>query len=150
MDRDATGFEQGGLVGERREAVRRVAAPCLAEQVPPHALRRLRGPEPGPVDRRPDPLAVDPLERLRDGHDRDRRAVAGRSGRHGRDERRLDQRPGGVVDEDHPGRIGLMPVEGREPGVDGLLAAFAARDDLDDARRQPAGGRDLGPSMRTR
>jgi hypothetical protein len=33
-----------------------------------------------------------------------------------------------------------MPVEGREPGVDGLLAAFAARDDLDDARRQPGGG----------
>ena len=43
-----------------------------------------------------------------------------------------------------------MPVEGREPGVDGLLPAFAAGDDLDDARRQPAGGRDLGPSMRTR
>ena len=148
MDRDATGFEQGGLVGEGRGAVRRVAPPGLAEQVPSDALRRLRRPERGPVDRRPDPLAVDPLERLRDGHDRDRRAVAGGGRRDRRDERRLDQRPGRVVDEHHPGRVRRVPVERREPGVDGLLAALAARDDLDDARRQPARGRDLGASLR--
>ena len=147
MDRDATGFEQGGLVGERRGAVRRVAPPCLAEQVASHALRGLRRPEPGPVDRRPDAVAVDPLERLRDGHDRDRRPVTGGRGRDRRDERRLDQRPGRVVDEHHPGRVRAVPVEGGEPGVDGLLAALAAGDDLDDARRQPAGGGDLGPPL---
>ena len=46
--------------------------------------------------------------------------------------------------------VGLVPVEGREPGVDGFLAARAAGDDVDDARRQPAGGRDLGPSLGAR
>ena len=132
MDRDATGFEQGGLVGERREAARREAPLGRAEQVPSHALRRLRRPEPGPVDRRPDAVAVDPLERLGDGHDRDRRAVSGGGGRDRRDERRLDQWPGRVVDEHDPGRVGGVAVEGREPGVDRLLAALAAGDDLDD------------------
>ena len=45
-------------------------------------------------------LAVDPLERLRDRHDRDRGAVRAVASATARDERRVDERPRAVVDQD--------------------------------------------------
>ena len=83
-------------------AVRRVAAPRLAEQVPSHALRRLRRPERRPVDRRPDAIAVDPLERSprrgTTGIAAPWRAVAVATAAMSDG---VDQRPRRVVDEDH-------------------------------------------------
>ena len=117
MDSDATGFEQRGFIGERRRSIGREAAPRAAEQVATDALRRLGGPEPGPLDRLAYPIAVDALEGLGDGHDRDGRAVtSGRLG-DGRDKRRIDEGPRSVVDEDDPGRVRGVAVErGGLPG----------------------------------
>ena len=137
MDSDATGFEQGGFVGECRRPVGRKATPGLAEQVAADALRRLGGPESGPLDGLAHPIAVDALEGLGDGHDRDGRPVTSGRLRDGRHQCRIDQGPRSVVDQDDAGRLRVMPIEGGEAGPDRLLATAAARDDLDDARRKP-------------
>ena len=50
MDRDATGFEQGGLVGECGGAIGREAPIGVAQDVASDPLRRLRGTETSPVD----------------------------------------------------------------------------------------------------
>ena len=80
-------------------AVRRVAAQCRRSRprrtpcgVWPSRARSDR--------RRRRSLAVDALERLRDGHDGDRGAVRGGGGRHRRDDRAADERPGAVMDQD--------------------------------------------------
>ena len=126
----------------------REAPPGLAEQVPADALRRLRGPEPRPLDRRPDQVAVDPLERLRDA------ARPGSPPRAGRWRPRPPRRA--------PARPAAGPRRGRGPprSASGAWRSSAANPawtdscrrsppatTSDDARRQPARGRHLGPSL---
>ena len=68
----------------------------------------------------------------------------------GGDETRIDQRARGVVDEDHAGLVGVVPVERHEPGVDRFLAAFASGHHVDDGRRQPWRGGHLGEAFARR
>jgi len=60
MDRDATGFEQGGLIGEGLRAARGEPAIRLAQEIAPDALGGLGGAEIGPVDRLGDAARLDP------------------------------------------------------------------------------------------
>jgi 2-C-methyl-D-erythritol 4-phosphate cytidylyltransferase/2-C-methyl-D-erythritol 2,4-cyclodiphosphate synthase len=76
MDRDSTGLQQRGFIGPGLGAVRRVLGVCPFQEAAADALRRLGGYYATPVDCGPHAIAVEPLERLRDGYDRDRGPVA--------------------------------------------------------------------------
>src|SRR5450631_1396167 len=99
MDRDSTGLQQRGLVGPGFGAVRRILGVGPLQEAAADALRRLGGHYAAPVDRNADAISVQPLERLGDGYDRDRGAMAGRRFRHGTDQAWARQRPRGIVDE---------------------------------------------------
>ena len=110
----------------------------------------------GAIDGGPDQFALEPLQRLGYAQDRNGGAVPG--GRLGdcSNQGRADQRPSGVVDEDHgierlrragPGpRLGLRRGgfgQSRYSGRDRLLAPLPARDHGHDRVRQPGRGGDL-------
>ena len=124
MDRDGTGLQQGGLVGEGGRQIRREPLPGVEQQAPAGTLGRLRGGEAGALDGLDDAIAVHALERLRDREHREGRPVGDHGVDHRLDEHRRDQRPGPVVDQhraiarrpDRSGRGGGRPPRPR-PGV---------------------------------
>ena len=113
MNRDSTGLQQRGLVGELAVALRRERRPAPAAAARGGALRRLCRGERRPVHGLDDPSVLDPLERLGDRQDRQGRAVRLHGGRDRVDERRRRERAGAVVDEDRP--ITAVRVELGEP-----------------------------------
>ena len=150
MDGDSTGLEQGGLVGELARAVRRERRPRVEQEPAPRALRRL-GRRAAPTRStvpRTTPVPH-PLERLGDGQDRERRAVARDRVGDGLHERGRDQRARAVVDEDRrgPRPAGSRASSQRTPAATDCLAGRAARHDGRHAGREP---RCCAPARRTR
>ena len=149
MDRDATGFEEGGLVGERLGSVGREPAVGLAQQVAAHALGRLRGAQAAPLDGRADQVAVDPLEGLGHRHDRDGRPVTSRRlarrPRRGRRRSAAGPRRGPAR---RPRRRLASRSRTTNPACDRFLAPLPARDHIDDGGRQPRRGGHLGAPVR--
>ena len=143
MDRDATGFQQRGLVGERRRAIGGKAPVGVAQQLAGRPLGSLGRPEVVSIHGRADKPAVDALEGLGDLDERDRSPVASGRLRHGGDQGRLDEWPRRIVDEDHPAPARIEPLERDETRMDRFLAARSAHHDIDHARRQPGGARDV-------
>ena len=145
MDGDSTGLQQGGLIGPGLGRVRRESVIGRAQEAVPDALGRLRGDELGAVDGRDDDLAIDPLDGLGHGHDRDGRPVPGRRPDHRLHQGDRWQRPCPVVDEHDPivetggrARSRLERAESREARGHGVLAARPAGDDR---RERPAAAR---------
>ena len=140
MNRDATGLQQGGLIGPRLRAVRREAregARSRPGATPCGVWAAARTDRSTVATMSP---SVDPLEGLGDGQDRDRGAMLG-GGRRRRPSTSAgdDERPRAVVDEDDP-RSSARPVErsrAANAGGHRILARVAAGDDRDDPRRQP-------------
>ena len=144
MDRDGTGLQQGGLVGPGLGPVGRDTVVGRAEEAAPDALRGLRRREAGAIDRRDDAVPVDPLQRLGDGHDRDGRAVPrGRLGDGVDQPGRTSGRAPSWTSTTRRRRARRVRVgrQASEPGGHRFLAPRAARDDRDDACRQPAAPR---------
>ena len=164
MDRDSTGLQQRGFVCPGLGAVRRVLRVGPFQETAADTLRRLGGHYAAPVDGNPNATAVEPLESLRDGHDRDRGPVAGSGFRYGAHEVRAGQGPRGIVDEQDRVRVpgGVLAVgrgprssapcgaagpgrgrrrqrvgQRRDAGRDGLLASLPAGDHRDNRVRQP-------------
>jgi hypothetical protein len=134
---DASRLEQCRLVGPRLGPIGRVSPVGGPQDIPAHALRRLGETKSGPFDGFADDIAFDPLQRLRDGHDRDGRAVAGRLHRDPADEVRGDGRSGAVVHQHDPSILGAEAIECEESGGDRLLAPPTTGHDVDNRARQP-------------
>ena len=158
MDVDATGFQQGGLIGERLgavggEALRRPARSRSA----PDALRASarRPARRGRRWLRPR-VPVDPLEGLGDRHDRDGRAVAAPSPRRPRRRARAtpaDARASWTRTTRRRDRRRRAAVERREPGERPTPGAGSPpTTTVDDGRRQPrrAAARSRGAFRRGR
>ena len=128
----------GPSAGKRRYASRRRSrrTPC-GVCAAPRSLRSTVA---------PDQLAVEALERLRDGHDRDRRPVLGGRRRDGADERRVDERAGTRRGRARP-RSRRAPARSNAANpaaTDSCRRSPPATTSID-ARRQPGrGGHDLG------
>ena len=115
MDLDATGFEEGGLVGERVGAVGREAPIRLAQDVAADALWRLCRAQVAPVDGASNDARLDPLDRLRDGNDGDGCPMLRDGRRDGADQRRRDERPRRVMDEHDACLVRTGAIERGEP-----------------------------------
>ena len=149
MDRDHTGLEQGGLVRELARPVRREGQPGVEEQPPTRALRCLGGGERGAVHRLQDEALVQPLERLRDREDRDRRSVDRNRLCDRHHERLRDERPRPVMHEQ--GALGVTRIEvldASHAGRDRFLAGGPAADDGVHPRWQPVRPGHLGDAPR--
>ena len=147
MDRDGTGLQQGGLVGEIGRAVRRKPVPGVQQQAPARPLGCLRGGEPGAFDGLDDAVAVHALERLRHRLHGDGRPVGDHGVDHRLDEHRRDQRTGPVVDQHRAvAARRVRAIEVADPGRDRGLTCRPAGDDLA-AGRQPAGRGKAGDAI---
>ena len=150
MDRDGTGLEQGGLVGELRGAIGRERRPGVEQQAAARALRRLGGGERRAVHRLEHQALPHPLEGLGD-RQRPGSAAPWRldglgDGRHERRATRAAAR-----------RRGRGPGRSRPAGSMGVEVAHAGGDGLPGAWRRPrrprstAGGQPRGrPPRRPR
>ncbi len=128
-DGNRTGLQQGGLIGERVGTVRREPGVGRLEDPEADPLWRLGDPQPTPVDRPGDDIAIHPFDRVGDGHDGDRGAVLRRGIEHAPDQDRPDRRTRAVVDEDDAIRAGPAAFDLGDPCGDRLLAAAPAGHD---------------------
>ena len=121
MDGDCTGLQQRGLIGEPGPPGRGKRGEGATEERRASALGRLRRDEVGPIDRLPDPPVDEPLQGVGDRHDGQGRAVLCGCGHDGRDERRADEGPRPVVDQDDrvaaADRVIPGPQASRAPGT---------------------------------
>ncbi len=130
--RDARGLGHRDVVGERgtgRRAVR------CQDRLVEEALRRLRAVEACALDGAQHLARPHALERIGHRQGGQDGRVAGEAGEHALDQRRLDQRPHAIVDQDHLGRRGGQALE---PEPDRILPARAAhrrRQQIEAARR---------------
>ncbi len=121
-DHQAGSLGDGDVVGELGAGGRPVGC---EDRVIGKTLRRLRAVQTGALDGPQHPALRNPLQGVGHRQGGQHRRVARQAVEHPVDQRRIDQRPDAVVDQDHPRR---RRGQALEPEPDRILPARTARD----------------------